>query len=423
LKILYVSPFFPPIIGGVETVLETTCNALASAGHEVQVLTSPVKGSPLNEKIRAYVVQRSSKLSVPEDGNIKPGKFDFYQSASFLSEVADDFEPDVVHFHNYQMRQYAMFLTSFLHGVGRRYRTLNTLHNDADDPLTHYFLSYLPLDQVVCVTRKSAMELLIAGVPSQKISIVPNMIDSERFRTAKGIRLRNRLGLSDDDHLILFPSRIIGREGNLLIDAEKGKGLSTLIQSLSEVLEGDPTAKVLLLGNDPVFADEIVEAKNRLNEVVRKTTGKDCLLFVDEAIPNSTMPEIFAASDLVVSLSARETFGMVFLEGMSAGKPVVGVNSRSGGVAEVFPDGSAGYLVPPNDAHATAKSILKILSDDDLRAQFGYSGVKWVKDKFDVKVVLPRLLSMYSSLGAIRADTSVPLAAQKAADPAADKLR
>jgi glycosyltransferase involved in cell wall biosynthesis len=398
LKVLFVSPFFPPIIGGVETVLETTCTALASRGHDVMVITSPVKGAPQNEKMGAFVVQRSSILAVPEDGYIKPEDFDYYQTANFLDAIATDFEPDVVHFHNYQMRQYGMFLSAFLHGASTRYPTIDTVHNDADDAFAHYMLSYSPLDQIVCVTKKSAMELLMAGVPASRISIVPNMIDCDRFRLAKGTRIRSRLGVNRDDHLILFPSRIVGREGNLLIDAEKGKGLSTLIQSLCEVLETDPTAKVLLLGNDPVFSGRIQKAKEKLYEIVRKTTGRDCLLFLDEYIPNAAMSEIFAASDLVVSLSSRETFGMVFLEGMSAGKPVIGVNSRLGGVSEVFPDDSAGYLVPPNDAHSTAKSILKILTDDDLRARLGFNGIKWVKEKFDVGVVTPQLLSSYENV-------------------------
>jgi glycosyltransferase involved in cell wall biosynthesis len=409
MKILIVTPFFPPIIGGVETVLDTTCSALASRGHEVKVLTSPVKGSPSNEKMGAFLVQRSQNIAVPDNGYIQPDKFDFYQTASFIQDVADDFEPDVVHFHNYQMRQYAMFLSAFLQGLGRKYPTIDTLHNDSDDSFSQYLVSYLPLDQIVCVTKKSAMELLMAGVSSSKLSIIPNMIDSERFRSAKGTRIRSRLGVGPDEHLILFPSRIMGREGNLLIDPEKGKGLSTLIQSLSEVVDADPTAKVLLLGNDPVFFQKIVDAKTKLYEIVRKTTGKDCLLFLDETIPNSALPEIFAASDLVVSLSARETFGMVFVEGMSAGRPVVGVNSRSGGVSEVFPDAVAGYLVPPNDAHSTARSILKILLDDELRAQFGLNGIKWVGEKFDVKVVLPNLVSLYSNL----ANSSKTRATQK----------
>ncbi|MFI5419490.1 MAG: glycosyltransferase family 4 protein, partial [Nitrososphaerales archaeon] len=382
---MYVTPFFPPVIGGVESVLETTCKELAAQGHEVKVLTSPVKGVPTNERVGSYVVQRSTMLRVPVNGIIPGELFDFFRVANFITDVVADFEPDLVHFHNYQMRFYAMFLNAFMHGLGQKYPTLDTIHNDADDPFTQYFLSYAPIDRIVSVTSKAATQLMLAGVPREKVNIVPNMIDSEKFRTAKGSQIRSKLGILDDDCLILFPSRIIGREGNLILDANVGKGLTTLIESLPEILQVDPTTKLLLLGNDTVFSEEILEAKLKLSRMVERISGRDCVVFLNEDVPNSLLPEVFAASDIVVSLSERETFGLVFLEGMAAGKPVVGVNSNFGGVAEVVPDERAGYLVPPNDSHTTAKVISKFVVDEDLRKRFGLNGVRWINEKFDTK--------------------------------------
>jgi glycosyltransferase involved in cell wall biosynthesis len=395
MKILYVSPFFPPVIGGVESVLETTCKELTEQGHEVRVLTSPVKGVPLHEYVGRYLVQRSTLLQIPYNGIVSGDQFDFYRIANFIREITSDFEPDIVHFHNYQMRRYSMFLSAFVYGLDRKYPTLDTLHNDADDSFTHYTLTYTPLDRIVSVTSRAAMQLLSAGVSPERVSVVPNMINSQKFRAARGSRLRSKLGVRDDECLILFPSRIIGREGSLLLDATDGKGLTTLIQSLPEILEVDPTVKLLLLGNDTIFSEKMQETKMKLGRIVERIAGKNCLVFLNEDVPNSLLPEVFAASDIVASFGERETFGLVFLEGMAAGKPVVGVNSTFGGVAEAVPDGRAGYLVPPNDPHAIAKVISKLVVDEDLRKQLGLNGIKWVNGKFDAKIVLPKLLSLY----------------------------
>ena len=241
------------------------------------------------------------------------------------------------------------------------------------------------------------MELFQAGVPPAKVTHVPNMIDAEKYRTADGTSIRRVLGVDSSVPLILYPSRIVGREGNLIVDSVRGKGLDILIRALPEVLEYVPDAKILLLGNDPIFQNASTSYKNQLKEVAERIGGDENLLFFSRPIPNGLLPQIFAASDLVVSLSSRETFGMVFLEGMAAGKPVVGVNSWYGGVSEVVPDESAGYLVPECNSHLTARAITKLLLDEDKRIQMGLNGIKWVKQRFDVNVVLPRLVAAYQT--------------------------
>jgi rhamnosyl/mannosyltransferase len=86
---------------------------------------------------------------------------------------------------------------------------------------------------------------------------------------------------------------------------------------------------------------------------------------------------------------------MVFLEGMAAGRPVVGVNSVDNGVPEVVPDGRAGILVPPNDPGSTAKALTSLLLDPEGTAAMGERGLAWVKKRYDASTVLPRLLDTY----------------------------
>jgi glycosyltransferase involved in cell wall biosynthesis len=399
MKILFVSPFFVPICGGVEAVLDTTATALAKRGHSIEVLTSSLPGVAPAEARGGVRVIRAKELDVPDSGVIDPADFDFRAEARFMRQVTEEFQPDVVHFHNYQMRQYSMFLQAFLSGIQPLgIPTLDTIHNDTDDPFAHYVLSYSPLDAVVTVTKKGAIQLLEAGLPEGRLRYVPNMVDADQFRRANRQVVRRLLGVDEDVPLILFPSRIIGREGNLLLDSKNGKGLDILLRALPEVFEAMPSTKVLLLGNDPVFHEKVSACKRKLKVIADKVGAGSRLLFFNQFVPNSMLPEIFAAADIVVSLSLRETFGMVFIEGMAAGKPVVGVNSTYGGVSEVVPDNHAGILVPPDDPHSTAKAISRILLNDDLRASMGINGVKWVKKHFDTSTVIPQLEQVYDGL-------------------------
>lgn len=397
MRILYVTPFFSPICGGVEAVLDTTSSTLARSGHTVRVLTSSLPGVPSLEEKGSLSIMRHRELDVPETGVVDANEFDFWKKGEFMTQVVSEFQPDVVHFHNYQMKQYSMFLWAFLSAFDGRCAIgrLNTIHNDADDQFSQYVLKYAPLNRVVSVTRKAAIQLMEVGVPPAKIEFVPNMVDVESFRRADGQEVRQMLGIDEDTPLILFPSRLVGREGNIFFGSSDGKGLNVLIHCLPELFDHVSDAKVLLLGNDPVFHDKVLECKRKIKSVVDKVGLEDKLLFFEQFVPNSMLPAIFAAADVVVSLSSRETFGMVFVEGMAAGKPVVGVNSSQGGVAEVVPDAFAGFLVPPDDPHSTARAISKLLLDPTLRATLGRNGIGWVKKHFDVSVVIPKLIEVY----------------------------
>ncbi|HZW56236.1 MAG TPA: glycosyltransferase family 4 protein [Nitrososphaerales archaeon] len=400
MRIQIVSPFFNPVIGGVESVLDTTCEALAKSGHKVQVLTSSIGSeTPREETRNGVTIIRSDLLRVPPNGVIKADDFRYSQVSTLFKNLVDEFDPSVVHFHNYQMRFYAMFLLAFLNSLNRkRHPVVNTIHNDADDIFSQYVLTYFPLDRIVTVTKRISLELMEAGVPADRVAHVPNMVDSERYRAADRKTVRRMLGVEEDSPIILYPSRLVGREGNLILDAMRGKGLDLLMRALPEVLDWIPDAKVLLLGNDNVFTNEVERSKRRLKKMAEKMGAKDSLLFFKRFVPNEMLPSVFAASDIVVSLSSREAFGMVFIEGMAAGKPVVGATSNINGVAEVVPDELAGLLVPENDSHATARAITKILLDEKLKAEMGLNGIKWVKKKFDTRVVLPKLIATYQSV-------------------------
>ncbi len=400
MRLLYVTPFFLPIIGGVETAVDETCSSLAADGHDVAVVTGPAPGSPPREVLHGIRVVREQGLEIPESGRVNPAHFRWDLVARRFHDLVQELDPDIIHFHNYHMKHYALFLFPFMHGLDPvRRRNFITIHNTTEDPFAHYLLSYMPFSRVVVLTNRSAFDLLRGGVPADRVKVIPNMIDAEKFQRADGAAVRERLGVGEEP-VILFPSRLVGREGNLVYGDRGGKGLDILLQAMPLIRREVPEAKLLLMGNDPLYPQVLTRARRTILDLAEVFGMRDSILFFEDPIPQDLVPNIYAAADIVVSLGATECFGMVFLEGMAAGKPVVGINSVDSGVPEVVWGGRAGSLVPPDDPWSTAKAVAEILEKPDLAAEMGRHGLRWVRQKYDVRAVLPQLVGAYeASLG------------------------
>ncbi|MCZ6613873.1 MAG: glycosyltransferase family 4 protein [Thaumarchaeota archaeon] len=394
LTILSVTPFFLPVIGGVESVVYESSIGMRKKGHRPIILTGSFSDRVGSEIIEGVEVIRANQLDVPENGVIDPSNFDFKAPGKLLSKIVEEKQVDVIHLHNYQMKQYAMFLFSFLKEVDlSRIPVVITIHNSTDDDFAHYLFSYLPFSKVIVLTSKSAFDLIKGGVPAGKIHALPNMIDTLKFTMADGQVIRRKMGFGKEP-ILLFPSRLVGREG-VSFKNQSGKGLHTLLRALHLIKREIPDVKLLLMGNDPVYPEKVRKFKEDLAQMASTLGAEDSIRFLDGAIPQNQIPDLFSAADVVVSLGVTECFGMVFLEGMAAGKPVVGVNSAENGVAEVVKDGYSGILVPPNDPLSTANAIIRLLSDNNLAHTMGNQAVKWVKDNYDVDVVVPRLIDLY----------------------------
>gem|GEM_PF-1567404 len=394
LCVLFITPFFVPVIGGVETVVYETSLGLVERGHQAVVLTSRIKNQPARESTGGVEVIRTELLEVPEDGIVDPRAFDLCAVADLVKGIIDEMGVDIVHLHNYQMKQYAMFLFGVLKAIDtRKIPVFITIHNTTEDPFAHYLFSYLPFSRVVALTTKSAFDLIKGGVPPEKVTVIPNMIDTEKFMAADGAIIRNALKV-DKEPIILFPSRLVGRERNTF-GQEEGKGLHVLIRALPLIRREIPDIKLLLMGNDPVYSDCIRQVRKHTMQALSTMQCRDTLLFLNEDLPQEQLPNVFAASDVVVSLGPTECFGIVFLEGMAAGKPVIGANSWDNSVSEVIRDGRSGALVPPNDPWHTAEAIIRFLTDRELARAVGKEAMRWVQEMYDVRVVLPRLLETY----------------------------
>jgi glycosyltransferase involved in cell wall biosynthesis len=191
----------------------------------------------------------------------------------------------------------------------------------------------------------------------RKVCLKPRYgIDLHRFLSLQSLNgnLRSHLDLPKD----CFVVTVIGR-------IQEWKGQEHLLKAAPAILNEVPNTCFLIAGS-PTFEKDM-SYLNHLKEIVDKSKIENHVRFLGF---RKDIPEILAASDVLVHTSIQpEPFGLVILEGMAAGKPVIATDA--GGPAEIIRNGQDGFLVPPADSQALADNVIRLLKDSQLAADIG----------------------------------------------------
>jgi glycosyltransferase involved in cell wall biosynthesis len=206
-------------------------------------------------------------------------------------------------------------------------------------------------------------------------AIIPNAVDPEQFRPEiDGRPVRERLGIREGEPMVLFVGRMVGHKG---------------IENIIEAARSVAYAKFVLVGGGPELGS--------LRRLAARLGVADRISFTDQ-VSREDLPPYFAACDLFVlpSVSRLEAFGIVALEAMASGKPVV--VSDIPGVREVITDGKEGLLADPVDPEDLGGKIRILLADDRKRSAMGKAGREKVETNFSVKAVVDRIETLYHDL-------------------------
>ena len=201
------------------------------------------------------------------------------------------------------------------------------------------------------------------GARRDHVSVIPCGVDTALFRPGHPTVARAELDL-DDQPTLLYVGRIAPI-----------KGLATLLEAVAQLLSNGRRVRLLVIGGD---SDEAIDGHEAY---VRDLT---CRLGLCDAVeflgpqPQTALREYYVAADLTVMPSFYESFGMVAMESMACGTPVVA--TRVGGLATTVRDGATGFLVPEGDVAALAERIDTLLADAALRAELGAAGVRWAAE-------------------------------------------
>jgi glycosyltransferase involved in cell wall biosynthesis len=320
--------------GGMEVVTMRLAMRLAEKGHRVGV-TCVIDEGPLADDLRASGIRVAR---VPAPGlrtNVLP-----LDLARWLRRV----RPDVVHIHSGVWLKAARAAR-----LARIRRVVFTEHGALDvEPWYASFIkrSAARLTDVVVSVSAPLAEVLVDthGVPRAKIRVVPNGVDTERFRPGPAGPVLQQLGVGDGP--------TIGHVARLV----PVKNQDLLLHAFAEVRRRVPNAQLVIVGDGP--------ERERLLQLIDELGLRGAAHLPGE---HRDVASLLRAFSVFALPSKAEGTSMSVLEAMASGVPVVA--SAVGGTPALLDDGQCGVLIPPNDRSALADALVALLGDPDRRSR------------------------------------------------------
>lgn len=226
------------------------------------------------------------------------------------------------------------------------------------------------VDRLIAATplEKNQMTWLYGADPD-KISIVPPGVDLGRFKPMPKAEARQHLGIPAHHQMILFVGRI-----------QPLKGIDILLKALAQIRAREPAIAenicLSIIGGDPNPDSDIEQAEFDRLGTLRSELGIGDLVTFLGAKDQDSLVYFYSAAEMVVMPSHYESFGMVALEAMACGTPVIA--SDVGGLSFSIEDGFNGYLVPGRDPQALADKIILLLKHPVLSDQLSEQAQAWV---------------------------------------------
>jgi D-inositol-3-phosphate glycosyltransferase len=251
-------------------------------------------------------------------------------------------------------------------------------------------------DVIIAATPAEHAQLhWLYGADMSKVTTIPPGVDLERFSPIPQELAKRKIGVAEEHRNILFTGRI-----------EQLKGIDTLLKAIALIQQRQPAAVrdvcVAIIGGDP-WNDDPGEEMARLQELRRDLGVTETVTFLG-AKDQDELPAYYAAAEMVVMPSHYESFGMVALEAIAMGTPVIA--SEVGGLAFLVRDGKNGFLVPSRDPEALAERIFTLLLDARCRADLGRQAREHAL-AYDWPIITNRMLGVYrKALGGSDCQTS-----------------
>lgn len=235
---------------------------------------------------------------------------------------------------------------------------------------------------------EKAQMIWLYGADPAKIEVIPCGVDLKLFHPIPRDEAKAYLEMPQDHTMVLFVGRI-----------EPLKGIDVLIEAMALLLKDkdELSDKVCLciIGGDPdADADTLNREISRLQRM-RETLGiADVVTFLGKRAQD-TLPYHYSAAEVCVVPSHYESFGMVALEAMACGTPVIA--SKVGGLTFTVRDGRTGFLVPSDDPRALADQLSLLLTDGNLRRTMGQQAVQ-LSERYSWSIVAGQVVAAYRDL-------------------------
>jgi D-inositol-3-phosphate glycosyltransferase len=387
--------------GGMNVYVRDLSRELMRRGHRVDVYTR--SQDPTVPHISHSLGRGGRVIHVPAGPEQPCPKHEVYDYLpEFVEGVlaqaeADGITYDMIHSHYWlsgwvarELRErWGVPVVHMFHTLGRMKNAVAQTLEGREPPLRIQIEEEILrfADRVIAATPMEEGELTGShGADPARIRVIPPGVDLERFHPIPTARARERLGLDPNCRSILFVGRI-----------EPLKGIDTLLWAISLIARKRPDLTcgmcVPIIGGNPYRVEDNDEMV-RL-QALRRALGIEEVVTFLGAQDQDVLQYHYAAAEMVVMPSDYESFGMVALEAMACGTPVIA--SDVGGLAYLVRHGRTGYRVPPRDPGALAEKITRLLMDEGLRRRMGQRAACWAEE-YGWPLIADRIEEVYREL-------------------------
>ena len=406
MRILMLTQFYPPIIGGGAIYARSLGHELASRGHDVAVATLWHEGQEkfeLDQGVRVYRIGSSMRRMTwlfSDNRRQYAPPFPDPEAMLELRRVITRERPEIVHAHNWLVYSFLPLkawsrakLVVTLHNYSKVCVKTTLMRNGepcegpAPGKCINCAIQYYGLPKgiptllghrIMGLAERNVVDMYLAV--SQSTAIDNGLVDSHQpYQVIPNFIQDNAIALQDDAEPYLSQ---LPPEGFLLFAGalSKQKGVDVLLRAYAGLKHAPP---LVLIGYQTRDWADI--ARNCPENV-----------FILNDWPRYAVIEAWHRSSIALAPSVGpEAFGLVVVEAMSAGRPVIA--SRIGGMADLVIDGETGLLVEPGDSKALQIAIERLLSNPELRSRMGLAARQKVVE-FQASTIVPRIEQVYEEL-------------------------
>ncbi|MGF7046003.1 glycosyltransferase involved in cell wall biosynthesis [Paenibacillus sp. DS2015] len=385
-SILIISWEYPPvIIGGISPHVYELSRQLQDENTEIHIVTNSAPNRPVHEIENGVHVHRVTTYENVHDFLDWVLQFNLSIVNYVKGLINNGVKFDIIHAHDWLVgfaslllkKQLNIPLITTIHATeyGRNnglftplQMNIHSIEHDLTEESDHI---------IVCSSHMKKEVCQIHGIHESIIRVIPNGVDIESLTMQDPHSCRREEYALPQEKIVLFIGRLV-----------KEKGVHILIESAKEVLDHDSDVKFIIAGRGPMTA----ELKTLASDLGSK------IMFVG-FIEDDKKSHLLKIADVCVFPSLYEPFGIVAIEAMGSGSPVI--VSDVGGLSEIVNHDINGFKFTPGNVHALTHYLLRVLHDPALRQTFAEAGRRTVVSRYDWKNISILTKEVYHMVDAV----------------------